>query len=135
MKLGCGTTEAAMQAARVQAELMASQLRAAKHALECEKDETQALRQQVWRQMCPSDHNFSLPVCICPMQSLPIFLATPVASFVAQTRQRGNLHMPQVCKQRFKYCPVQCSADTHLMTCLMALPQACLAAAGAELAE
>ena len=46
MKLSCGTTEAALQAARVQDELMASQLRAAKHALECEKDETQALRQQ-----------------------------------------------------------------------------------------
>ena len=46
VKLSCGTTEAALQAARVQDELMASQLRAAKHALECEKDETQALRQQ-----------------------------------------------------------------------------------------
>ena len=56
LKLGCGTTEAAMQAARVQAELMASQLRAAKHALEGEKDETQALRQQVWCQMCPINH-------------------------------------------------------------------------------
>lgn len=46
-RLSCGTTQAALQAARAQDELMASQLRAAKRALEYEKDETSALRQQV----------------------------------------------------------------------------------------
>lgn len=44
--------ETALQASKVQDELMASQLRAAQHLLQCEKLETQALSQQVSLTYC-----------------------------------------------------------------------------------
>lgn len=43
----CSSLETALQASKVQDDLMASQLRAAQHLLQCEKLETQALSQQV----------------------------------------------------------------------------------------
>lgn len=46
-KLTCSTLEMALQAAKVQEEVTASQLRAAQHLLHCEKLETAALNQQV----------------------------------------------------------------------------------------
>lgn len=43
----CSSLETALQARQAQDSLMASQLRAAQHLLQCEKLETQALSQQV----------------------------------------------------------------------------------------
>ena len=43
----CISLETALQASKVQDDLMASQLRVAQHLLQCEKVETQALSQQV----------------------------------------------------------------------------------------
>ena len=46
-KVTCSSLETALQARQAQDALMASQLRAAQHLLQCEKLETQALSQQV----------------------------------------------------------------------------------------
>lgn len=43
----CSSLETALQASKVQDDLIASQLRVAQHLLQCEKVETQALSQQV----------------------------------------------------------------------------------------
>lgn len=46
-KVTSSSLDTALQASKVQDELMASQLRAAQHLLQCEKLETHALSQQV----------------------------------------------------------------------------------------
>lgn len=46
-KVTCSSLETALQARQAQDSLMASQLRAAQHLLQCEKLESQALSQQV----------------------------------------------------------------------------------------
>ena len=48
-RVTCSSLETALQASKVQDDLLASQLRAAQHLLHCEQLETQALSQQV----CP----------------------------------------------------------------------------------
>ncbi len=47
-RVTCSSLETALQASKVQDDLLASQLRAAQHLLHCEQLETQALSQQVW---------------------------------------------------------------------------------------
>ena len=46
-RVTCSSLETALQASKVQDDLLASQLRAAQHLLHCEQLETQALSQQV----------------------------------------------------------------------------------------
>jgi len=50
----CSSLETALQASKVQDDLMASQLRVAHHLLHCEKVETQALSQQVGQSQTPT---------------------------------------------------------------------------------
>lgn len=71
LKLNSSTTLTELKAAKVQDELLHSQLRVSKRAVECEKDENQALRQQVQILLVPLQSN----VC-CNAVDCRLLLAT-----------------------------------------------------------